>query len=308
MKRYLFFPGQGSQVVGMGKALYERYPEAKNRFSEASDLLSFDIAKLCFEGPEEELKKTENTQPALFIVSAIIFDTFVRSGFSSFDFAAGHSLGEYSALYAAGSIDFATAVKIVRRRGELMAKAKAGAMAAVMGFNGAAIEDLCKKVSTEDSQVVPANFNGPDQVVISGNVDAVAKASLAIKEAGAKRVLPLPVSGAFHSPLMKDAAEELKYLLAAVQFKNATVPVVSNVTASSVTNSEEIKTLLVKQLYSPVKWVDSFISMEPGLGIEMGPGKVLCGLLKKINGGINMISAHTPDEIEAALHIIGEQK
>ena len=305
MTKYFFFPGQGSQIVGMGKALCEAFPEANNRFLEANDLLGIDLKKLCFEGPEEELKKTENTQPALFVVSTIVFEAFVRAGHGKADFAAGHSLGEYSALSAAGAFDFATGVKLVRKRGELMAKAKAGAMSAIMGCDRSIIEKICAEVSTADSVVVPANFNGPDQIVISGNVDAVTKAGEAIKAAGAKRVLPLAVSGAFHSPLMKDAAEEMREVLAGASIFDTKIPVIANVTASPVSTASEIRELLVKQLYSPVRFVESFSAMTQGIGVEMGSGKVVCGLLKKINPNINMVAAHTPEEIQAACAALG---
>jgi [acyl-carrier-protein] S-malonyltransferase len=305
MVKYFFFPGQGSQTVGMGKPLCEISPEAMSRFNEANDLLGFDLKKLCFEGTEDELKKTENTQPALFVVSSIVFEAFVRAGFGKADFAAGHSLGEYSALFAAGAFDFATGVKLVRKRGELMAKAKAGAMSAIMGSDRAIIEKVCAEVSTPDSVVVPANFNGPDQIVISGNVDAVAKAGNAIKAAGAKRVLPLAVSGAFHSPLMKDAAEEMHAVLAGASINDTKIPVIANVTASPVSGASEIRDLLVKQLYSPVRFVESFATVAAGIGVEMGSGKVVCGLIKKINSNINMVAAHTPEEIQAVCAVLG---
>ncbi|MBL8028073.1 MAG: ACP S-malonyltransferase [Fibrobacteres bacterium] len=305
MAKYFFFPGQGSQAIGMGKALCEASSEAMNRVNEANDLLGFDLKKMMFEGPEDDLKKTENTQPALFVVSAIVYEAFVRAGFGKADFAAGHSLGEYSALSAAGAFDFATGVKLVRKRGELMSKAKAGAMSAVMGCDRAVIERVCSEISTADSVVVPANFNGPDQIVISGNAEAVAKAGEAIKAAGAKRVLPLAVSGAFHSPLMKDAAEEMRAVLAAAAITDAKIPVIANVTAAPVTSAAEIRELLVKQLYSPVRFVESFASAAAGTGVEMGSGKVVCGLIKKINANINMVSAHTPEEIQAACAVLG---
>jgi [acyl-carrier-protein] S-malonyltransferase len=186
-----------------------------------------------------------------------------------------------------------------------MSKAKAGAMSAVMGCDRSIIEKVCAEVSSADSVVVPANFNGPDQIVISGNIDAVAKAGEAIKAAGAKRVLPLPVSGAFHSPLMKDAAEEMRAVLADASIHDTKISVIANVTASPVSLASEIRELLVKQLYSPVRFVESFTGVASGVGVEMGSGKVVCGLIKKINPNINMVAAHTPEEIQAACAVLG---
>lgn len=301
---YFLFPGQGSQAVGMGQALAARIPEAAARFQEANDLLGVDLRKICFEGPDDELKKTENTQPALFAVGFMVYECFARAGRKA-GRTAGHSLGEYTAIAAAGGFDFATGLRLVRRRGELMAGARSGAMAAVLGLDSATIEKVCADASKNGEVVVPANYNTPDQIVISGTAKGIEAASAALKAAGAKRVLPLPVSGAFHSPLMAEAAEEMKAVLAAAAIRDTAVPVLSNVTAAPVSAAAQIRDLLYRQLFSPVRWTDTFKSAEPGTAVEMGPGKVVSGLIKKINPAINLLAAHTPDEVEAALRALG---
>jgi [acyl-carrier-protein] S-malonyltransferase len=301
---YFLFPGQGSQVVGMGKALCESEPKAMARFDEACDVIKADLKKICFEGPEESLKQTENTQPALFVVGYVVFEFFARAGKKP-SLLAGHSLGEYTALCAAGAFDFATGVKLVRTRGELMSKAKKGSMAAVLGGDKSKVENICREYSVNGETVVPANYNSPDQTVISGSTAGVEKAMEALKKTGVKRVVPLPVSGAFHSPLMKDAAEEMKKVLESAAIRDAAFPVISNVTAKPVQKTSEIKAMLYQQLFSPVRWVDSFAGAEGGVGVEMGPGKVLCGLVKKINPSINMLPAYTIEEIRAAIQTIG---
>jgi [acyl-carrier-protein] S-malonyltransferase len=302
--KYFLFPGQGSQAVGMGKALYESAPEARARFDEACDVLKIDLNKICFEGPEETLKQTENTQPALFVTGYVIYDFFKRAGKTA-DRVAGHSLGEYTAIAATGGFDFATGLRLVRTRGELMSRAKKGSMAAVLGCDKAVLETVCRENSTDGEIVVPANYNTPDQTVISGSVAGVAGAMEALKKAGAKRVLLLPVSGAFHSPLMKEAAEKMKSVLECAPFRDTALPVISNVTGKPVQGAAEIKRLLYEQLFSPVRWVDSFAAAEAGVAVEMGPGKVLCGLMKKINPNITPFSAYTLEEIQAAIQILG---
>ncbi len=301
---YFVFPGQGSQIVGMGKALCESEPKAMSRMDEACDAINIDIKKICFDGPEDALKQTENTQPALFIVGFIISEFFLLAGKKP-DLLAGHSLGEYTALSVAGAYDFSTGVKLVRKRGELMSKARKGSMAAVLGGDKSLIETICKESSINGEIVVPANYNTPDQTVISGSVKGVETASDALKKAGVKRVLPLPVSGAFHSPLMKDAAEEMKHVLQAAAINDVSRPVISNVTAKSVTLASDIRELLYQQLFSPVRWVESFASAESGTGVEMGPGKVLCGLIRKINPAVNMLPAYSIEEVEAAIKTLG---
>jgi len=301
---YFLFPGQGSQVVGMGRDLFEKDATAKARFTEACDVLGFDIKKICFEGPDDALKATENTQPALFLAGYVVFEILTRQGLTA-DMCAGHSLGEYTAIAAAGGFDFAVGLKLVRKRGELMAKAKSGAMAAVLSFDAAKLEAICAECSVNGEVVVPANYNSPDQIVISGSVGGVNAAMEKIKAAGAKRVLPLPVSGAFHSPLMKDAADEMKAVLAQTPLRDTRVPVLCNVTAKPVKNGAELRDLLYRQLFSPVRWTDSFKTAAPGTAVEMGPGRVLAGLLKKINPAITVLPAQNFDDIEKIPQTIG---
>ncbi|MFH0918751.1 MAG: ACP S-malonyltransferase [Fibrobacterota bacterium] len=301
---YFLFPGQGSQTVGMGRDLYEKDATARARFDEACDVLGFDIKKICFEGPEEALKATENTQPALFLAGYVIFEAISRHGLKA-GVCAGHSLGEYTAIAAAGGFDFAAGLRLVRKRGELMAKAKSGAMAAVLAFDAGKLEAICRECSVDGEVVVPANYNSPDQIVISGSVKGVNAAMEKIKAAGAKRVLLLPVSGAFHSPLMKDAAEEMKAVLAQAPIRDTAIPVISNVTAQPVSRGAEIRDLLYRQLFSPVRWTDSFKAAAPGSAVEMGPGKVLAGLLKKINPAVNVLPAQNLDDIRQTLQTLG---
>ncbi len=301
---YFLFPGQGSQVVGMGKSLFETADCVKARFEEASDLTGVDMATLCFEGPEEELKLTQNTQPALFLTGYCVYEYFKKEGIKA-DLCAGHSLGEYTAIAAAGVIDFATGIKLVRKRGELMSQAKSGSMAAIMGLDPSKIKEICKECSSGDEIVVPANYNSPSQIVISGTSAAVEGSLDKMTAAGAKRAMLLPVSGAFHSPLMQEAADEMKNVLSGVNFKEPETPVICNVTASPEKEGEKIKSLLVDQLVSPVRWVESFEKAEAGNALELGPGKVLMGLLRSINRDIPVTSLCDP---EAILNKINELK
>lgn len=284
-KRIALFPGQGSQYVGMAASIAESFAPAKALLSQADEILGFKLSEIMHAGPEELLKQTENTQPALFVGSMMVW-SFLKEQGVSFDYAAGHSLGEYSALCAAGALDFESALKIVRLRGELMAKAgeiAPGAMSAVLGMEDA---DLEAALAAEDfGVVVPANFNCPGQIVISGAREAVAKAGEAIAATG-KKVIPLPVSGAFHSPLMAFAKEGLAEGIARTTFNTPVIPVIANVTASPVTNPEEIKDLLVQQLTAPVRWTASMQkALELGVttGVEIGAKNVLMGLARKIS-------------------------
>jgi len=283
MKTAYIFPGQGSQHVGMGKDLCEKFPEAKKYFDEANSILGFSLSKICFEGPEEELKQTKNTQPAIFLHSAAVWNLLKPTDAAM---VAGHSLGEYSALVAAEAISFQDTIKLVRLRGELMQKAgeeNPGTMAAVVGLAPEIVVEVCKKAS-EAGIVQPANFNSPGQIVISGSVSGVRKAMEIAKEKGAKLVKELVVSGAFHSPLMQSVKDKLKDALDKTQIKDAKIPLYANVTAKPVQKADEIRKLLLEQVTSPVRWEESVVNMNAAGAtkfIEVGPGKVLQGLVKR---------------------------
>jgi [acyl-carrier-protein] S-malonyltransferase len=284
----LLFPGQGSQSVGMGRDLAERFPAAKAVWEQADDALGFPLSRLCWEGPDDELTATVNAQPALLAHSAAVWAVVKDSGLDVVC-AAGHSLGEFSAYHAAGSLSLADALRLVRRRGELMfqsGRARPGTMAAVLGLDDDVVDGVCREASTDGSVVVPANYNSPGQVVVSGDVAAVEKASPMLVSAGAKKVQALNVSGAFHSPLMEVAAAGLEQALDAVELGAPAFPVVSNVTASPVADPAESRVLLVQQLTSPVRWtasVRTMLSLGVERFVEVGPGKVLTGMLKRID-------------------------
>ena len=284
----LLFPGQGSQAVGMGRDLAEAFPEAREVFEAADDALSFGLTKVMWEGPDDELTLTRNTQPALLVHSAAVW-AVLRKADLAILCAAGHSLGEFSAYHAAGSLAFADAVRTVRRRGELMfeaGQARPGTMAAVLGLDDDVVEGVCREASTESSVVVPANFNTPGQVVVSGDVEAVERASAMLISAGAKKVQGLNVSGAFHSPLMAPAGAGLQAQFEGAPFADPAFPVVSNVTATAVSGADDARRLLVEQLTSAVRWTHSVRTMlELGAErfLEVGTGKVLTGMLKRID-------------------------
>jgi len=290
---YVFlFPGQGSQKVGMGSDLFDATPLAETRFAEASNVLGVDLKKIVLEGPEDELKKTEYTQPALFTLESILVDMLAEKGVVP-SATMGHSLGEYGALYGAGVIDFATGIKLVAKRGALMAAAGAssnGGMAAIIGLEKSRIAEVLTSI---EGVVVPANENLPEQTVISGEKAAVEIACEKLKEAGAKRALILPVSGAFHSPLMKSAADEFGKYLETVEFNDAKCPVITNVTAEAETNGAKLKSLLVEQLLSPVRWVDSLVSLaktDVTSVVEVGPGAVLKGFMRGFGKEVTVLS------------------
>lgn len=296
------FPGQGSQFVGMGAGLARTYPVARRTFEEAGEALGFDLARICFEGPEDELVKTKNTQPAILTHSVAALRVLAERGVRP-RAAAGHSLGEYSAYVAAGSLSLGDAVRLVRRRGELMfeaGQARPGTMAALLGLEGDAVVALCAQVA--EGTVCAANLNSPGQVVISGDPPAVEAAMARAREAGAKRTIPLNVSGAFHSPLMATAAAGLTAALAQVPVAPARIPVVANADAAPVVEPVAIRESLARQLLSPVRWEESMrvLLRDPGPPfLEVGPGKVLKGLLRAIDREARCEAAGEPDEIEA---------
>ncbi|MBI5216131.1 MAG: ACP S-malonyltransferase [Ignavibacteriae bacterium] len=285
------FPGQGSQYVGMGKDLFEQNETAREMFKQADELLGVSLSKICFEGPEEELKQTKNTQPAIFLHSVILSKLLGQQDVSM---VAGHSLGEYSALVYAGVLSFEDGLKIVRLRGELMQRAgelQPGTMAAIVGLESNILESVCAEASTEGI-VQCANFNSPGQIVISGSVSGVKKAMELAKARGAKLVKELVVSGAFHSPLMEYAVEGLSKALDAITINDATIPVYANVTAKPVTKAPEIRQLLKDQLTKPVRWEESIKNMVADGAkrfVEVGPGKVLQGLVKRIDASVEVI-------------------
>ncbi len=286
MKAFVF-PGQGAQFSGMGKDLYETNQTAKELFDKANDILGFDITMIMFEGTAEELKQTKVTQPAVFlhsVISAICMGDAFKP-----DMVGGHSLGEFSALVAAGALSFEDGLKLVSKRAMAMQKACEAApstMAAIIGLADEQIEEVCKQISKEGNIVVPANYNNPGQLVISGNIEAVNEACEALKAAGAKRALPLPVGGAFHSPLMQPAKDELQAAIEQTEFKTPKCPVYQNVDAKAHTNPEEIKQNLIAQLTAPVRWtyeVQAMIAAGATDFTECGPGKALQGMIAKIS-------------------------
>jgi len=286
----LVFPGQGSQYSGMGKDLAQNFPLAKQLFEEANDILGFDLSKLCFSGSEEDLKLTANTQPAILAVSIAALRVLRQEVELDPAYAAGHSLGEYSALVAAGVLSLADALTTVRQRGIFMQEAVpigVGAMAAILGLEGEALEQLCLDASRGEV-VAPANFNSPGQVVIAGHAAAVERAIALAAERGAKRALKLSVSAPFHCALMAPAAQRLEQALAVVKVTPFAFPVVTNVEATCCDLPERVKPLLVKQVCAPVRW-DASIEHCAALGVdrylEVGPGKVLTGLIKRIQRG-----------------------
>lgn len=307
MKFAWVFPGQGSQIVGMGRDLYTEVPAAREVFDEADSVLDVNISRMCFEGPCDVLTSTENAQPALLAFSVALIrtlDALTPGGLPGNPAAvAGHSLGEYSALVAGGSLDLVTALRLVRRRGELMSEARQGTMAAVIGLEEQAVEAICQWVSAKgEGEVVIANYNAPGQLVISGTRTAVECACVLAKEHGAKRAIPLKVSGAFHSPLMKDAAAGLASLLAAASIAALAVPLVANVTAKPLTRAEEIRNELLEQIVSPVRWVASvqhMVAQGVSTFIEIGPGNVLTSMIKRISPEAQLVNLRNLEDVRA---------
>lgn len=295
MKAFVF-PGQGAQFVGMGKDLYDNNPLAKELFEKANDILGFRITDIMFSGTDEELKQTKVTQPAVFLHS-VISALCMGEDFAP-DMVAGHSLGEFSALIAAGALNFEDGLKLVYARAMAMQKAcevAPSTMAAIVGLDDATIENVCAEINTENNVVVPANYNCPGQLVISGNVEAVKAACEKLKAAGAKRALLLPVGGAFHSPLMQPAKDELQAAIEATTFNTPKCAVYQNVDAQAHTDAEEIKANLIAQLTASVRWtqeVQNMIAAGATDFTECGPGKVLQGMIGKIAKGNDAVTAH----------------
>jgi [acyl-carrier-protein] S-malonyltransferase len=299
------FPGQGSQAAGMGKAVADAYPEAREVFETADRALGIELSRMCFEGPESDLQLTENTQPAILATSVAIYRVLASRGLEP-DCVAGHSLGEYSALVAAGALRLEDALALVRNRGRYMQEAVPvgrGAMAAILGLTAEKVRELCLEVA-EGEVVEPANFNGAGQVVIAGHAEAVKRASTKAKDYGARRAIPLPVSAPFHCRLMQPAAERLALDLKEASFSDLKVPLVTNVDAAPIGKGDEAREALQRQVTSPVRWEESVQELvEQGATrfLEVGPGKVLSGLVRKVHKGALVSSVASPEEVEKLL-------
>lgn len=311
LKTAFVFPGQGSQSVGMAKSFHDSFETAKAAFDEASGVMGLDMAKLCFEGPEDLLNRTEYTQPALLTASiATLRVLYEKTSFRP-SFYAGHSLGEYTALVASGALDFKEAVRLVHLRGVFMQEsvpAGAGKMCAIIGLSLPDVQVICDSASIDAAQVVPANINSPEQIVISGAAAAVDIAAVMAKDRGARMVVPLQVSAPSHSPLMENAAERLGKELDKITIKDPAIPVYTNVEAEALTTSARVKELLCLQLTNPVRWVDIVRQMKAdgaGTIIEVGPGKVLTGLVKRIDKDINTLNLKEAADLEKVLGALG---
>jgi len=309
MKLAFVFPGQGSQKVGMMQDLYNEYPIVKQRFDEADEALGYSITKLCFEGPDTELVKTANTQPAILTASVACYEVLKEKDFTP-DVVGGHSLGEYSALVAAGVLNFQDAVRLVNKRGQFMQEAVPigeGAMAAILALPREQVVEICEKVSATVGSVQAVNFNCPGQIVIAGAKAAVEQAAEEMKAAGAKRAVMLPVSAPFHSRLMEPAAAKLKLELDKVEVRDAQIPVVANVNGKILTKAEDIKESLVIQAAHPVLWEDC-VATVIGTGVEgfveCGPGKVLTGFTKKINKDMELANVEDLESLQKTLEFL----
>ena len=306
------FPGQASQYPGMGKELAEKYPAARAVFEEADHALGFSISKMCFEGNEDELKLTANTQPAILTVSVAAFRVVAEKGLAP-DFVAGHSLGEYSALVAVGSLNFPDAVRLVRKRGQYMQEAVPagqGGMAAIMGISPAVVQDACKRAA-EGEICSPANLNSPEQTVISGHASAVKRAVEIASQLGAKRSMILAVSAPFHSALMMPAQEKLEKDLRATPFADLQVPLVSNVDADTIRKGDEAREALVRQVTMPVRWQESMrLLLDEGVNtfVEVGPGRVLTGLMRQIERSVATLNVEDEKSLQATVEKIAGAK
>lgn len=311
MEIVLLFPGQGSQKPGMGKDLAESFPEARAVFERTDTVLGAPLSRLCFEGPAEELTRTHNAQPALLAHGAAVWAVARERIAPSVRAAAGHSLGEFTAYHAAATLPLDDALRVVRRRGELMYESgvrRPGAMAAILGDLAVPIEEVCRRAAREAGLVVPANYNAPGQIVISGEVGTVERAMVLAKESGAKRAMRLNVSGAFHSPLMESAANGLRVALDDATLRDPVFPVYANVDAAPVTDAAAAKDRLLRQLTTPVRWTEEVESLArdfpEALFVEMGPGTVLIGLVRKIAPAVKTASCGTVADVEQLLGLV----
>ncbi len=306
------FPGQASQYPGMGRNLAETFPTAHKVFEAADAALGFSLSRICFEGNEEELKLTENTQPAILTVSVAAERVLEENGVTP-DYVAGHSLGEYSALVAAGSLDFAAAVKLVRKRGRYMQEAVPqgqGAMAAILGLAPAEVADICKKAAAGEV-VTAANLNSPEQTVISGSAAAVKRAVEIASQSGAKRAVILPVSAPFHCALMKPASERLEADLRATEFGALRFPLVTNVDAEAITTGAEARDALIRQVCMPVRWEDSIremIAQDARIFVEVGPGRVLSGLLRQIDRSVRAFNVEDAASLQSTVEKVAKAR
>ncbi len=306
----LMMPGQGSQFVGMGRDLAHAEIAVRELYERADEVLRVPISRISWEGPEEELTRTENAQPAILLHAFATWMVLPEEVRAAVVVGAGHSLGEFTAYLAGGALGFDDALRLVRRRGELMARsgdARPGTMAAILGMDPVPLGELCERCSSADEVVVPANYNAPGQIVVSGDVPAVRRLCAAAPEAGARKAIPLNVSGAFHSPLMESARDGLAAALAEVDVADPSFAVVANASARPVTAAPEAREGLVRQLTSPVRWVESVAAMAergPGTWLELGPGKVLSGLLKRIDRTAEVFAAGEPAGIEHVLEAL----
>jgi [acyl-carrier-protein] S-malonyltransferase len=306
------FPGQASQYSGMGLDLYRKFPTAKAAFDEADAALGFPLSKICFEGSEDELKLTENTQPAILTVSIAAFRVLAEKGIAP-DYVAGHSLGEFSALVVAGALTFPDALRLVRNRGRYMQEAVPpgeGAMAAILGLAPALVAEICRRAADGDV-LAPANLNAPEQTVISGSAAAVKRAVELASQSGAKRAVMLPVSAPFHSELMKPAEERLEADLGRTGFYDLKFPLITNVDAEPVTSGEEARAALVRQVRQPVRWEESvreLISLGVALFIEVGPGRVLTGLVRQIDRSVRVANVEDEESLAATLDKLSRER
>jgi len=311
-KLAFLFPGQASQYCGMGRDLAANFPESKAVFDEADSALGFSITHTCFEGTEEALKLTENTQPGILTVSTAAYRALEKQGIVP-DFVAGHSLGEYSALVAAGGLEFSAAVKLVRGRGKYMQEAVPagqGAMAAILGLSPTEVADICKKAA-ENEVVSPANLNSPEQTVISGSAAAVKRAVEIATQSGAKRAVILPVSAPFHCALMMPAQQRLERDLRAAKFSALKIPLISNVDAQAITTDDEARDALIRQVTAPVRWLDSVREMiESGVTVfvEVGPGKVLTGLLRQIDRSVRVFNVEDSASLQSTMEKLAQAR